>query len=125
MSRRILAQVTAPAAGIGLLLFAACLTSAWYINNLQTNLDAVLQQNVTSAKASQKLEVAARLLRFHCFLYLIRPNPQTMQNILDDERDFEQWLRKASQASQGAADEEIIARIKEGYDQYRQHFDAM
>lgn len=64
MSRRILAQVTAPAASIGLLLFAACLTSAWYINNLQTNLAAVLQHNVASSKAAQALKVTARKLPF-------------------------------------------------------------
>src|SRR5436309_2013047 len=123
MSRRILAQVTAPAAGIGLLLFAACLTSAWYINNLQTNLADVLKQNVASSRASQKLEVTARQLRFHCFLYLARPNPQTMDEIVKDEKTFEYWLAEASKSCQGSAEEGLIGRIQEGYDQYRQHFD--
>src|SRR5690242_1445545 len=89
MSRRILAQVTAPAAGIGLLLFAACVTSAWYINNLQTNLVTVLQQNVASAKASQQLEVTARKLRFQCFVYLVRPDPQVMSEVVKLEGEFE------------------------------------
>jgi two-component system, NtrC family, sensor histidine kinase HydH len=125
MSRRILAQVTAPAAGIGLLLFLACLTSAWYINNLQTNLSQVLKQNVDSAKASQQMEVTARKLRFNCFLYLIRPNPQTMDEIKRDEKDFEQWLKKAAATCQGSAEEALIDSIRQGYEQYRDQFDAL
>jgi signal transduction histidine kinase len=125
MSRRILAQVTAPAAVIGVLLFAACLTSAWYINNLQTNLATVLQQNVASSKASQKLEVTARQLRFDCFLYLIRPNPQTMADIVEDERIFEEWLQKAGESCKSDTEVDLIARIKEGYLQYRQHFETL
>src|SRR5436305_11643871 len=100
MSRRILAQVTAPAAAIGLLLFAACLTSAWYINKVQTNLADVLAQNVASGKAAQMLEGTARALRFHCFLYLIRPDGATAAHIADDERHFEDWLRRAAKAAQ-------------------------
>jgi two-component system, NtrC family, sensor histidine kinase HydH len=125
MSRRILAQVTAPAAGIGLLLFAACLTSAWYINNLQTNLAHVLQQNVASSKAAQKLEVTARKLRFHCFLYLIRPNAQTKDEIQTDETEFERSLQQASDCCQGSVEEMLIGRIRQGYDLYREHFDAL
>lgn len=124
MSRRILAQVTAPAAFIGLLLFVACLTSAWYINNLQTNLANVLKQNVASAKASQKLEVVARQLRFHCFLYLAWPNAQAWEDVLIDENNFENRLQEASATCQGPEEEVLIQRIKEGFEQYRQHFDA-
>ncbi len=125
MSRRILAQVTAPAAFIGLLLFVACLTSAWYINNLQTNLANALQQNVASSQISRQLEVTARQLRFNCFLYLVRANPQTLEEVNKDEATFEHWLHKASKSSQGSVDEKLIADIKQAYSEYRQHFDAL
>ncbi len=123
MSRRILAQVTAPAAAIGLLLFAACLTSAWYINSLQTNLADVLRQDVVSAKAAQRLEGTARQLRFHCFLYRMQPDPQTARLIEEDEKTFEQSLREAAAVGQGPTEEELIGRIRAGYDAYRRQFD--
>jgi two-component system sensor histidine kinase HydH len=125
MSRRILAQVTAPAAGIGLLLFAACITSAWYINSLQTNLADVLQQNVAASKTSERLEVTARQIRFDCFLYLVRPNPLTRDKISQDEARFDQLLQEAGDSSQGAVDDELIADIRQAYKEYREHFETL
>ena len=68
MSRKILIQVSAPAVVIGMLLFAACLVSAWYINRLQSNMANILADNVNRLRAAQQLEIPMRRLRFHCFL---------------------------------------------------------
>jgi signal transduction histidine kinase len=124
MSRRILAQVTAPAAAIGLLLFAACLTSAWYINNLQTNLADVLRQNVASSQAAHQLEATARQLRFHCFLYLVRPDPENADRVERDERRFEQYLEVAGETAYSPTEQALLGRIREGYERYRRQFDA-
>ena len=48
MDRNIVIRVTAPAVLIGLLLLAACVASAGYINHLHSSLTRVLEKNVTS-----------------------------------------------------------------------------
>src|ERR1700736_5337654 len=75
VNRRILLQVAGPAVGVGLLLLAVCLVSAWQINRLQANMSHLLQRNVASLAAAQELEIQLRRLRFHSFIYLLDPVP--------------------------------------------------
>lgn len=118
MNRRILLQITLPAAAIGMLLFGACLVSAWYINRLQTDLASILSENVTSLEAAQELEIRVRQLRFHSFLYLIDPTPTRRQPIEQDHKQFENALRLARVSVNTDAEQLCIHRIEEGYHQY-------
>jgi signal transduction histidine kinase len=62
MDRRLLVQVSAPALAIGLLLFGACLTSAWYIHRQHTDLARVLSEHTASRAAPEGLsEESARV----------------------------------------------------------------
>jgi len=126
MNRRILIQVTTPAVVIGLLLFGTCLVSAWYINRLQNNLANVLSQNVRSLKSAQDLEIRVRQLRFHCFLYLIDPRQDRLDQIVKDNKSFEAALEVA--AEQSARSNEAAAYVKQiqiGYLQYRRELDDL
>ena len=125
MNRRILMQVTTPAAVIGLLLLGVCLVSAWYINRMQTNLANILEENVASLRAAQQLEISARQLRFNCFLYLIAPGDGPLQRIDADQRRFEEWLDKARQAANTEREDDLVRQIGEGYRYYRQEFDDL
>lgn len=118
MNRRILIQVTAPTVVIGLLLFGACLVSAWYINRLQANMSTILSKNVASLRAAQQLEISLRQLRFHCFLHLIDPDEALLKEISLDHQNFEEWLERAKQAAHTAEEEALIRSIEEGYDRY-------
>jgi signal transduction histidine kinase len=118
VNRRILIQVTAPAVLIGLLLFGACLASAWYINRLQMNLNQVLSQNVRSLEAAQELEIRVRQLRFHSYRYLIRPQPLRLQEIDTDHNRFEEALARARQSANSADEQACVRKIEEGYQKY-------
>lgn len=125
MARKILVQVTAPTIAIGLVLLAACLISAWYINRLQSNLANILQNHVASLRAAQEMEIRVRQLRFHCFQYLIGPNDDLESLIADDEAQFESWLGTATALAQTRKEVEFVRQIKEGYDRYRREFDRL
>jgi two-component system, NtrC family, sensor histidine kinase HydH len=125
MNRRILIQVTAPAVLIGLLLFGACLISAWYINRLQSNMANVLAENVSSLRAAQQLEIGLRRLRFHCFLYLVAPSAELKDKIHTDHERIDRWLEVANQASGTPKDQKYIREIKDGYYRYLSEFAAL
>jgi two-component system sensor histidine kinase HydH len=125
MNHKILMQVAAPAVLIGLTLTAACLVSAWYVNRLQTNVTAILAENVSSMHAAQQLEIIARQLRFHCFLYLIDPDPVLLRQIQADQRNFEEWLVRAEEVALTPREQVEVKAIREGYDRYRQEFDRL
>ena len=95
MNRRILAQVAGPTVIIGVMLFATCLASAWYVNRLQRDIDIILAENVSSLRAAHQLETNMRELRFHSFLYVVEPSEAVLQQIRRDEARFEDWLTKA------------------------------
>jgi len=122
---------------IGLLLSAACLGSAWYINRLQASQAYILSNNVTSLRAAQGLEISLRQLRFYCFTYLVAPDeppdpgqpeekptgPTLKEKIARAEKDFEAWLQHARDTANTPEEWEQIHKIENGYRLYQKAFD--
>ena len=125
MNRQILIKVTAPAVLIGLALTGCCLISAWYVNRLQTNLADILAKNVSSMQAAQQLEISARQLRFHCFLFLIDPDPVLLREVHNDQKALEVWLSQAKQTGSTPGERIQVAAIQEGYERYRSEFERI
>jgi signal transduction histidine kinase len=125
MNRRLLIQVAAPAVLIGLLLFAACLVSTWYVNRLQTGMNDMLSKNVASLRAGKEMEISVRQLRLHCFAYLVDPDPTLLQTVYKDNERFQEWLALADQSALTATEQALVAAIKEGYNTYLHDFERM
>src|SRR4051812_31099305 len=119
MNRRILFQFSAPTAIIGLLLFSACLGSAWSINRLQRNLTSILKDNVTSLEAAQSLEISLRQLRFHSFMHVIDPKPERQADIDAAINRFESSLSVARENAVPGEEMDLVTAIDSGYKQYR------
>ncbi len=119
MNRRILLQATAPPVVIGLLLFATCLLSAWYINRLQTNRLNILSQHVSSLSAARQLEIHLRQLRFHSFLFLTAPTPDLQATLRADEQAIEKALEDLRQSAFVPHEWDYIRAIEDGYQRYR------
>jgi signal transduction histidine kinase len=119
MNGKLLIRVSTPAVVIGIILFAACGLTAWYINRLETNLAKILSQNVTSLEAAQELEIRVRQLRNHCFIYLIEPTPEHLQPIEQDNQRFETALQLARQSAHTPDQQAAVAAIETGYQRYR------
>ncbi len=124
MNRKILFQVATPAVVIGLLLFGACLASAWYIQRLQANLARILSENVASQEAARQLEIEVRRLRFHSFLYLVDPTPERREPIEQDHARFEEALRRVREAATSEERPRVEA-IEEGYRRYHAEIDQL
>src|SRR6516164_9479206 len=120
MNRKILLQVAGPTVGVGLLLLAVCLVSAWQINRLQTNLAHLRTRNVASLQAAQEMEIQLRRLRFNSFIYLADPAPELKARIDDSRRTFEAALARAREAAFTDEERGLLDRVEEGYHRYRE-----
>jgi two-component system sensor histidine kinase HydH len=123
MNRRILFQFSAPTAIIGILLFSACLGSAWSIHRLQRNLTSILAENVTSLEAAQGLEISLRQLRFHVFMQVIDPTPKRQALIDEDLKGFESSFRAAKENALPGNELELVEAIDSGYAKYRKEIE--
>jgi signal transduction histidine kinase len=119
MNRRILLQVAGPALVIGLLLFATCVVSIWYIGKLQSNVASVLSKNVHSLEAAQELEIRVRQLRFHTFRYLVDPTPARLEAIHLDHERFEESLRSVREVAETPDEQKWVEAIESGYRRYK------
>jgi signal transduction histidine kinase len=119
MSRTIFLQVTAPAVLIGVLLCGTCLACAWYISSLQATTARIVSENVASLQAAQDLVIHVRQLRYHCFVYLLDPQPHRLEPIETDEQNFEETLRTARRLAGTPAEKESVQAVAAGYQQYQ------
>jgi signal transduction histidine kinase len=119
MNRKILFQVTAPAILTGLLLVGSCLLSAWSIDRLQRNLSHILSRNVASLQAALDLENQTRQMRYHSFVYLMKPTPAGLRQIEQDEGLFEEALQRAVAAANTPVEQAHLRQIDSGYHKYQ------
>jgi two-component system sensor histidine kinase HydH len=119
MNRKILIQVSGPTVLIGLVLFIACLVSAWWISRLQRDLARILSREVTSLQAAQELQNRVRSLRFHSFLNLIDPEHAEDKRIREANEKVQEQLEAAGKVAQGARERALLEDIRIGYDKYR------
>jgi len=122
MNRTLLLRVATPLVVVGLLLCTVCLFAAWRVNRLQTALADILAENVLGMKAALQLEVSARQLRFHSFLFLIDPRDPVWQDIETDREQFESWLEKAAPSARTSQEQGLLREIHERYDTYWKDF---
>ena len=118
MNRKILLQIALPGVIMGTLLLGACLTSAWYIDRLQSNLTHVLSQNVNSLQAAQELEIRVRQLRFHGFLYLTDLKPERLVPMEEDHKAFKEALELAQTSASSPEGQKLVKDIQDGYQHY-------
>jgi len=119
----LLLRVATPLVVVGLLLCTVCLFAAWRVNRLQTSLADILAENVLGMKAALQLEVSARQLRFHSFLFLIDPRDQVWSDIEADRGQFEVWLEKAAPSARTPQEKGMLCEIHERYDTYWKDFE--
>ena len=125
MSRKILIQVSAPTVLIGLVLFIACLVSAWWISRLQRNLARILSRDMTSLQVALELEIRVRSLRFHSFLNLIDPKHEEEGPIRDADEAVAEQLDRAGKVSHSHKERAILEEIRTGYRRYRNELGGM
>src|SRR5262249_17969643 len=103
----------------GLVMLAICAFGVRAINQLQSNLANILNQNVASLRAAQDLEIKLRQLRFHFLAHVGDPTEERAELIKADHKGFEQALDQARTAAATSEERKLIDRIAKGYPDYR------
>jgi signal transduction histidine kinase len=119
MNRRLLLQVAAPALVLGAVLFLACLAAVWSVTRLQSNMSQILSRDVASLQAAQELASDLRQLRYHSFLYALEPVPARADAVAEDQRDFEDAVRRAREKVRSPRELALLDKIAAGYERYR------
>jgi two-component system, NtrC family, sensor histidine kinase HydH len=125
VSRKILIQVSAPTVLIGLVLFVACLVSAWLISRQQRDLARLLSREVTSLQAAQELQTRVRQLRFHRFLDAIDPEHSRRAPIEAVHRNVEEAVERMEKVARTPEERAKVEKIRAGYQRYRQELGSL
>src|SRR5262249_19131964 len=120
VSRKLLIQVSAPTVLIGLILFLACLVSAWYTSRLQRDLAKILSREVASLQAAQELEIRVRQLRFHNFLNVVDPAHAREEPIRQVHLSVEEALERAERATHHPDELAYVQAIRTGFQRYKE-----
>src|SRR5262249_33067329 len=118
MTRKLVLRASGPAILIGVLLLAACLVGAWYIDRLQRDLAKLLSREVASLQESQELEIRVRQLRFHSFLNLVDPNHAREEPIRLAKKNVQESLGRALRVAHTAEERARVDAIRDGYQRY-------
>jgi signal transduction histidine kinase len=92
--------------------------SAWYVNYLYQDLARVLDLNVASVRAAEELEIGLREIRTQLNEYIHSTGAIERQEIKDLFQSTDYWLAEADRLATTSQEQEIIVRLKAGY----QHF---
>jgi signal transduction histidine kinase len=92
--------------------------SAWYVNYLYQDLSRVLDLNVASVRAAEELEIGLREIRTQLNEYIHGSAGIETVEIKQLFQNTDYWLGEAERLATTAHEQEIIIRLKSGY----QHF---
>jgi two-component system, NtrC family, sensor histidine kinase HydH len=125
MDRKLLIRVAAPTVVIGTLLCAACLVSAWFINQSQVRVSRILSDNVATLQTAQDMHITLRKLHFHCFTFLVDPDDAVLKEVEKIDREFRGQLGQAGRSATTPEEQVYLEKIRAGYDKYRKEFQRL
>jgi len=109
--------------GLGATVIAACLVTIGTLavttsRLLERTSQAVLQENVSSLKAAEELELALLDQKGVVSSYLLSGDEQWLRQLEAKRRNFEEWFRKAQAVALTAKERAILTRIRADYTRY-------
>jgi signal transduction histidine kinase len=118
MSRRLMGRMIAPVAAISVLLLLLGGAAAWYVHHQQRTLSDVLAVNVASVRAAEKLEMGLQDVRGVLKDYQHTGDPEHLKAIQSARAKTDHWLHEAERLATTPREQELIARVKQGYGRF-------
>jgi signal transduction histidine kinase len=118
MTPRIVTRLTVPIAAVSVLLLALAVVAAWYIRDMQERASGPIARSVASMTAAQELEISTREISVQCNRYLITLDQKYLEKVPDLKHRTADALANAEAAASTPAAEELISRIRKGYDDF-------
>jgi two-component system sensor histidine kinase HydH len=125
MRMRFFARMTWPILTLSILTLAGGILAAWLVYRSQRDASVALAQNAASMRAAEELVIALRDVRHELHLFLITKERWHLGEIPLLRRKTDKWLQEAEQTAMTEGGQELIGRVRNGYDRFFTDFDAL
>lgn len=125
MPRRLFWRMTAPVAGVSLLLLVIGATAAWYVHQLQQETTAELKDNVERLIEADELEFVTREVRSRVNRFLITHNTSYLSEIALLRRTVDAQLEAARKSGPSGLAAGFLRKVADDYQIFFQLFASM
>jgi two-component system, NtrC family, sensor histidine kinase HydH len=125
MTPRIVTRLTVPIAAVSVLLLGLAVVAAWYIQDMQERASGPIARSVASMTAAQELEISIREVSVQCNRYLITGDQTHREKVPDLKQRTAEALANAEAASILPTEDELIGRIRKGYNHFFAEYDKL
>lgn len=114
-----------PLATVSLLLLGLGMFGAWHVHKLQRRASAILAVNVASIRAGEELEIVVRETRYHLNQFLLTQDSSFLQKVPELQEQARRWLAEAKRFATTDQEQQLIAQIDAGYEEFEREFDTL
>ncbi|MCU0571917.1 MAG: ATP-binding protein [Syntrophobacteraceae bacterium] len=97
---------------------AGGIATAVSVNRISAQVAAAVNEHATASHLSQKLKTSLSMQKGLLAYHMLDADPAWMQELDQQHREFEQWLRKAREMAREDADRAVLNDIESGYLRY-------
>jgi signal transduction histidine kinase len=118
-------KMTAPIMAVSILLLAAGVIAAWYLNQHQRQVSGFLAENVNSIRAAEELEIGVRELRYRLGEFVRTGDGIHLDAIADLRQTTGDWLTRAESLALTPRERELMMQVRQGYDKFFAELDQI
>jgi signal transduction histidine kinase len=125
MRIRSLLRITAPIMAISLLPLGVGLVTAWNERQSQHQVSDALATNVASMRAAEELAIGLRDVRTQLERFVVSGDRNHLDAVPGIRHQADYWLAEAERTAVTPREQELIARVKDGYGRFFAEFDRV
>ncbi len=112
-------KISAAIIGVTVLAVASSLAALFSSKRIGTLMELTVKENLPAVRAAEELEIALLEQRGFVSSYILSGGDrQSLVELRDRKRGFDQWLAKARQTAHTAEEHQILAELRGVYQQY-------
>jgi signal transduction histidine kinase len=121
-----MAQLTAPVAGLSVLLLGLAVVAAWYVQDMQARASGPIASSVASVTAAQEFEIIIREVTDVLYRAIVHLQDRELEERLPRlRRRADEALAHAEEAARSDTEQQLILRVREGYRHFFAEYDRI
>ncbi len=125
MKPNLVLRIVGPVLAISALPLVVGIASAWQIHTSQRRVSQALANDVVGVRSGESLAIGIRDTRTELNQYLITGDPRHLQAVATLRPEMAGWLDEARRAAETPREEELIARLRWGYESFFAELDRL
>jgi signal transduction histidine kinase len=122
---RFLMRMTWPILLLSILTLAGGILAAWNVHRSEKDVSGALARNVASMRAAEELVIGFHDARTRLHLFLLTEDRRHLDDVPGLRRGTDHWLEVMERTSVTDKEQELIGRVRQGYEQFFTDFDAL